>query len=106
MTRVFCSVQVCILGRAQQGRLISSVWWCLQQHSWEPGDLSRWLCLSFPEVMPAISGNLSWSCGSWSSDLGLLELLSSVVVEFVSEHPKGTIGTSVPSFLFWGGDCL
>lgn len=56
--------------------------------------------------MPAISGNLSWSCGSWSSDLGLLELLSSVVVEFVSEHPKGTIGTSVPSFLFWGGDCL
>ena len=42
-----------------------------------------------------------WSCGSWSSDLGLLELLSSVVVDFVSEHPRATVGTSVPSFLFF-----
>lgn len=59
MMWAFCSVQVCSLGRAQQGRLVSTVWCCLRQHSWEPVGLSRGLCLSFPEVMPPISGKLS-----------------------------------------------
>ena len=99
MAWVICSVQVCGLDRAQQGRLIPSVWCCLWQHSWEPVDLPRSLCLSFPEVMPPINGKLSWSCGSWSCDLGLLELLYSVMVDFLSEPPKGTMGTSVPTFL-------
>ena len=103
MTWAFCSVQVCSLRRARRGRLSSTVWCCLRQHSWESVGLSSWLCLRFPEVMPPISGKLSWSCGSWSSGLGLLELLSSVVVDFVSEHPRATVGTSVPSFLFFFG---
>jgi len=68
------------------------MWWELGWHSWEPeGPLGGWLCHVARRLVLVLSGKLSSGFGSWSSGLGLLVLLESMLVGFHErEQPKRT----------------